>query len=215
MLEDNAEIKKRFTRLQELFSFITSHFGMYRSIYSKPNLIEELNDIDGPFFAAIQLKFRDSVVLELAKFLDSPETRVLGKCVENLSLRNLLRLYMADEKLPESEKLRYNKLITKAEAFSSDIQNIRNKYLAHNDLQYHLSQKIVEFPEYTKVMEIIEFCRVAMNTIEFNLKGSETGYPDTQASGFIYAISQSLRYEDLWKNKMINPLDHINLKKFD
>lgn len=142
----------------------------YRQLFGEDaETIEVLNNTAGLFFQVIQEELWDSVLLRIATLTDSSEMR--GR--KNLSLRALPAL-MPNDELKSELKLLCDEALSEAQF----AREHRNKRIAHNDHDYHLSGVAAPLSGISrlKVESMLDAIRNVMSFVQTNLRDVDCRY---------------------------------------
>lgn len=149
---------------------------IYRQLYAaSAEAIELLNKSGSNVFFLLQHLLLDDCALRLSKLTDPAEQ---GKFA-NLSVFQLLEnIAETDKGFPRAE---LEALIGELKARSEKFRKLRNKRIAHADLEHAL--KVAEDPlpgiSRTDVEEALDALRRVMNAVELHYDNSQTLYEET------------------------------------
>jgi hypothetical protein len=159
---------------------------------TSPQRTELLNKSAGAFFRIVQETLWDSVLLHIARLMDSPQS--VGK--ENLCLPRLGSLVSA------SVRADVERDFQDCSAKCKFARDWRNRRIAHRDLALalrHPSALPLQLANEKLVQEALKSITVVLNTVQLHYQGSKTIYrvePPGNASALLHLLQAGLQWEE-------------------
>ncbi len=148
----------------------------YRIFYGdKQSVIEVLNDSAPTFFSSLERIMRHEIILSIGRLTD-PSFSDRKHKNENASLIRLVEGVI--DALNNETKKEVEEDVKRLEVQASKIRNLRNKLIAHSDLQtkLELKPKPLAGISLEEVEEMLKSLRKIFNRIEQKFRGSKTNF---------------------------------------
>ena len=187
------ELGTIYNTLRNEVKWAHAKWSQYQQLYvHSPERIALLNKVAGFFFALIQDSLLESVILDLARLTDPPQS--MGK--DNLTL---LRLPNKIESNPLL-KAEVNALVHAALAACESARAWRHRRLAHRDLALAVASATDPLPSisYNDIEAALAAIRAVLNCLDGHYCDSETHYitGEGEADSVVYHLSKGMRADE-------------------
>lgn len=168
------ELGELFHTISVELSWIHWRWQQYRILFvDKQQDINILNRSAGTFFVILHGVLFENTILAIARIVASPQSGRRHR-QSNLTIERLLPLLKTNPTLRKE----VGALIKKAKTSTAFAVELRNKWIAHRDLNVSLRRNLEALPQVTpaKVEECLSALREVMDCIEGSLCGAGTAY---------------------------------------
>ena len=197
-----VEIGEIFAKLQSDIVWLHGRWIIFNQLYGESaERVQLLNDSAATYFRITQDVLLDDILISIGRITDKP---IMGSN-ENLSLGQLINRLDKD-KYPDIISLLEGKL-ENIQLLSKDIRQIRNKKLAHKDINIALA-KVELLPRVTikSISTTLEAIRDFMNECEGYFCDSEMAYEAFSMSAdgkvLVTKLKKAIAYDQLEKEKL-------------
>jgi len=178
---------------------------MYRQLYgTNEERVDLLNECASTFFNQLQMVLLDDVALGLSRLTDLQET--FGR--ENVVLLQLIE--KLDQNLFSELIVKLRAKLERVEKKCSPFRKIRNKRIAHRDLDTAIKTTSGSLPGISRLMveEALEEIRQFINEFEVHFTESQTAYEyfilTAAGDALIVALKKAVEYDALVREGIIS-----------
>ena len=170
-----AQLGELHFLLWKEFAWLQVSWSEYRTLYSNPETLVNLNAAAPRFFYWLDYLMWHDVLLHICRLTDAPTTA--GK--SNLSIAQLPNAISHPEL-----KTKVDKLVSLAQSKAQFARDWRNRHLAHRDLEKskNPAAKPLAAASRASVEEVLKAIAAALNAVQEHFEDSATAYHDSVVS---------------------------------
>lgn len=190
-------ISKEFDAIHQHIASLHIQWKIYRDLFAScPEIVATLNIAAPTFARCIQDTLQDSICLGLTRLTDPAST---GKH-DNLTPRRLEQLL--DGRKYAKAKQELISLLDQAVAKASSFRNLRNKRIAHSDLNEQMKAAFTR-SSHKDVENVLEILRTFMSKFYQCFNAGDIAYEYTTFVGgsdsMLFWLQEGLRLDDIRK----------------
>jgi hypothetical protein len=194
-----SDIGEIYTPLFHQVSHLHAKWGIFCQLYASGNeIIELLNSSSGGFFRICQDVMAYDILLNIGRLTDPKQTRTGRNVRDNLTLERLAS--SVDGTQFPKLKDEIEQLLVQSKNKCGFVRELRNKLIAHNDLDTNLHNRAALVSTATKqnIEDALESIRHVMNSVPSYFDGGTVAYQLASMRGDANTLIVRLRQAKMY-----------------